>query len=137
MPVWSLFEFGQFFQQLIVVGKTPLDEADDALLVDDVGDPTLAEVFLQGAVVGDQGKADAVLGAEFPVRDQRVAADAQDLGVVLFETGQVPLKSLQFVGSGRGEIGEIEGQHQWPVLQQLGERQRTRRRRDLRAGCRS
>jgi hypothetical protein len=38
-----------------------------------------------------------------------VSTDAQNLGIELFKARDVPLKSLQFTGSDRGKVGEVEG----------------------------
>ena len=42
---------------------------------------------------------------------QRIATDAQNLGIELFKSFQIALKSLEFTLSNRGEIGKIEGQN--------------------------
>jgi hypothetical protein len=99
-----------------------LDEADDSLLVDDISCPPLVVEFLQGTVIGDQGKTDAMLLDKLPVRFERVGADAQNLGVVLFKVFNVALKSLQLAPSDRGKVGVIEGQDDWPRFQQFRER---------------
>jgi len=52
-----------------------------------------------------------MLAAKLLMSCQAVSADAQDLGVKLFKTLEICLKSLHLPGSAGGEIGEVEGQH--------------------------
>ncbi len=65
---------------------------------------------------------------EFLMRFESIAADAQNLGVELFKLRDIPLKSLEFAGSDRGEISIIESQHHWTLLQGLREGDGTGRR---------
>lgn len=105
-----------------IVGNPFLYKPYNPLLVDEVGDPATTELTTQATIrIADEWVADAVLFTELPVGIQTVAADAQNLGIELFETGEVPLKSLQFAASDRGKIGVVEGEHQVSFTEQFTE----------------
>lgn len=100
-------------EQQLVIGNPLLDETDDPVTVNQVGDAAAAELAANAVpLVGDQRVVEAVFLAEPAMGREAVTADAQDLGIELFERDQVALKSLEFTGSDQGEVGIIEGQHQ-------------------------
>lgn len=105
----SLRELRQLPEQYLVVGYAFLNETYRALAIDDVSDPSAAEEAADLALfIGDKGKTDLVQLGKFLVGFERIAADAQDLGIELFKAGDIPLKSLQFPRSDRGEVGKVK-----------------------------
>ena len=109
-------------EQQPVIGNSLLDETDDPVTVDQVGDAAAAELAADVVpLVGDQRVVEAVFFAEPTMGREAVTADAQDLGIELFERGQVALKSFELAGSDRGEVGIMEGQHQVFFAEQLAD----------------
>lgn len=96
-----------------------LDKADYPLVVNDISDAPIPVKTLQAAVIGNQGVADAIFFTKSLMGIERITTDAQDLGVELFKTVDIPLKSLQFARSNRGEIGIVESKNHRPLLQGL------------------
>lgn len=47
---------------------------------------------------------------------QIIGTDTQNLGIELFKVFDLLLKSLQLAPSDRGEVGVIEGENHWPLL---------------------
>lgn len=71
------------------------------------------------SLVSDQRIAYGIRFTELTMGLEAVTADAQDLGIELFERCQIALKSLEFAGSDRGEICIVKGQHQVKFSEQL------------------
>ena len=91
----SLFlQFDYLCQELAGIREAALDVTDYAGLVDDEGGAARAEKLLHLAVVvGHKREGEAVLLGKFAVRRYRVAAHAQDLGVLLLKKVLLFLKS--------------------------------------------
>jgi hypothetical protein len=119
----------QLLQQYFVVRNPFLNEADKTFTINDIGNPSAAEETTDLALlVGNQGIGDPVEFAEFPMGVKAVTTDAQDLGIELCKAGKIPLKSLQFACSDRGEVGEIERQNQMLLTQQVADMEGSPRR---------
>lgn len=87
-----------------------MDVADDACFIYQEGNSSCGVKLLYGtAFIGNKREIQAVLLAEFLLCRQAVGADTQDLGVELFKSMEIFLKSLHFASSDRGEIGQVEG----------------------------
>jgi len=110
----------QDVQQCPVIRNAFQLEPDSSVLADQIGNPPAVELLLQlSAGIGHQREAKAMLPGEFSMRFEIIGTDAHDLGVELFKTGNIPLKSQQFVGSDRGKIGKVKGQDDGSLCQKV------------------
>lgn len=58
---------------------------------------------------------------KLPMSVERIATDAQNLGIELFKSLQIALKSLEYTLSDRGEISKIKRQDGNFFLQHFGQ----------------
>jgi hypothetical protein len=95
LNVQPSIQLQQFFQKRFVVRDPLLDEANDSVAIDDIGDASAAELaaYLTSRV-GNQWIVDGIFFTELSMGVKIVAADAQYLGIELFKTCDVVLKSL-------------------------------------------
>ena len=100
---------------------TFLDVLNESIFVDYEGRTTSVAAFLvEDAIVPDDaplgkvaedGKSDAVLFGKFPIGKNAVCANAENLGVIRFEFGDISLIRLHFLRSTAGKGKDEEGEH--------------------------
>jgi hypothetical protein len=118
----SLGQLCQFIQQYFVVRNPFLNQPDKPLFINDIGDPSASEqTSYLALLVGNQGVGNPIEFSEFPVGVKTVSTDAQNLGIELFKTGNISLKSLQLARSDRGKVSEIECQDNMLFPQNIAE----------------
>lgn len=106
----------QLLQQGLVVRNTLLDKSNRTVRIQQVRHTSPLEQSADRTVgITDQRELQAMLLDKRLMGLERIATDAQNLGILLFKGRQVLLKSKQFILSDRGEIGVIEGQHDIPA----------------------
>lgn len=88
-----------------------MNKANDPALIDDESHSSRSVMLLYLPVfIGNHGELHAILSFKFVMSRQTVCAYTQNLGVELFKTMEVILKSFHFTCSRRGKISKVEGE---------------------------
>jgi len=112
-------ELRKFLQQTFDLWHPFMAVADESLCVDQVGDASAAVLLADRSVICHQRKGQAEGGGERLMRFRSVSADAQNLGMKRFKTGDLVLKHFHLVASAGGEVGIERGENHRPLTKKV------------------